>query len=58
MRFYALMQARVAIERYIHEHHHLPPIDLEWFALSLALSLSGATPSAKEKPDISPPSWQ
>ena len=29
VRFYALMQARVAIERYIHEHHHLPPIDLE-----------------------------
>ena len=29
MRFYALMQARVAIERYIHEHHRLPPIDLE-----------------------------
>ena len=58
VRFYALMQARVAIERYIHEHHHLPPIDLEWFALSPALSLSGATPSAKAKPEISPPSWQ
>ena len=29
VRFYALMQARVAIERYIHEHPHLPPIDLE-----------------------------